>query len=116
MNEEILKKLGYNNIALEMMLKREAQINIDGLEILDRTPRLNRDPSLNDLSSDVKSDIENIKNKLKEINDLLKNLPEYTIKEEEYDEDVREFPTHKKNSKEILLELIKEINKLSNNA
>jgi hypothetical protein len=116
MNEEILKKLGYNNIALEMMLKREAQINIDGLEILDRTPRLNRDPSLNDLSSDVKSDIENIKNKLKEINDLLENLPEYTIKEEEYDEDVREFPTHKKNSKEILLELMKEINKLSNHA
>jgi hypothetical protein len=29
MNEEILKKLGYNNIALEMLLKREAQINID---------------------------------------------------------------------------------------
>ena len=27
MNEEILKKLGYNNIALEMLLKREAQIN-----------------------------------------------------------------------------------------
>ena len=27
MNEEILKKLGYNNIALEMMLKREAQIS-----------------------------------------------------------------------------------------
>ena len=116
MNEEILKKLGYNNIALEMMLKREAQINIDGLEILDRTPRLNRDTSINDLSSDVKSDIENIKNKLKEINDLLENLPEYTIKEEEYDEDVREFTVHKKNSKEILLELIKEINKLSNHA
>ena len=104
MNEEILKKLGYNNIALEMLLKREAQINIDGLGILDRTPRLNRDPSINDLSSDVKSDIENIKNKLKEINDLLENLPEYTIKEEEYDEDVREFPIHKENSKEILFE------------
>ncbi len=27
MNEEILKKLGYNNIALEMLLKREAQID-----------------------------------------------------------------------------------------
>ena len=116
MNEENLKKLGYYNIALEMLLKREAQINTDGLEILDRTPRLNRDPSLDDLSSDVKSDIENIKNKLKEINDLLENLPEYTIKEEEYDEDVREFPTHKENSKEILLELMTEINKLSNHA
>ncbi len=27
MNEEILKKLGYNTIALEMLLKREAQIS-----------------------------------------------------------------------------------------
>ncbi len=27
MNDEILKKLGYNSIALEMLLKREAQIN-----------------------------------------------------------------------------------------
>ena len=32
MNEEILKKLGYNNIALEMLLKREAQINTDILK------------------------------------------------------------------------------------
>jgi len=32
MNEEILKKLGYNNIALEMLLKREAQINTDNLK------------------------------------------------------------------------------------
>ena len=31
MNEEILKKLGYNNIALEMLLKREAQINPDNI-------------------------------------------------------------------------------------
>ena len=27
MNDEILKKLGYNSIALEMLLKREAQID-----------------------------------------------------------------------------------------
>ena len=32
MNEEILKKLGYNTIALEMLLKREAQINTDILK------------------------------------------------------------------------------------
>ena len=31
MNEEILKKLGYNNITLEMLLKREAQINTEVL-------------------------------------------------------------------------------------
>ena len=116
MNDEILKKLGYNSIALEMLLKREAQINPEDILMPGERPSINKDPSLNDLSSDVKSDIENIKNKLKEINDLLENLPEYTIKEEEYDEDVREFPTHKENSKEILLELMTEINKLSNHA
>ena len=31
MNEEILKKLGYNNIALEMLLKREAQISYEDI-------------------------------------------------------------------------------------
>ena len=64
MNEENLKKLGYNTIALEMLLKREAQINTDDLEILGRVPILNKDPSLNDLSSDVESDVRNILNKL----------------------------------------------------
>ena len=31
MNHEILKKIGYNSVALEMLLKREAQINTDDL-------------------------------------------------------------------------------------
>ena len=112
MNEENLKKLGYYNIALEMLLKREAQINTDGLEILDRVPILNKDPSLNDLSSDVKSDVRNILNKLEEVKELLNNLPEYTVAEEEYDEDVRAFPMHKRYAKDELENLIEEIKQL----
>lgn len=32
MNHELLKKIGYNSVALEMLLKREAQINTDSLK------------------------------------------------------------------------------------
>ena len=112
MNEENLKKLGYNTIALEMLLKREAQINTDNLEILDRVPILNKDPSLNDLSSDVESDIRNILNKLEEVERLINDLPEYTVAEEEYDEDVRAFPMHKRYAKDELENLIEEIKQL----
>ncbi len=112
MNEENLKKLGYYNIALEMLLKREAQINIDDLEILDRVPILNKDPSLDDISSDVESDVRNILNKLEEVKELLNNLPEYTVAEEEYDEDVRAFPMHKRYAKDELENLIEEIKQL----
>mgnify|MGYP000391806777 CR=1 FL=1 len=66
MNEENLKKLGYYNIALEMLLKREAQINPEDILMPGERPRINKDPSLNDLSSDVKSDVRNILNKLEE--------------------------------------------------
>jgi hypothetical protein len=106
MNEENLKKLGYNTIALEMLLKREAQINTD---ILDRVPILNKDPSLNDLSSDVESDVRNILNKLEEVGRLINDLPEYTVAEEEYDEDVRAFPMHKRYAKDELENLMEEI-------
>ena len=112
MNEENLKKLGYNTIALEMLLKREAQINTDGLEILDRVPILNKDPSLNDLSSDVESDVRNILNKLEEVGRLINDLPEYTVAEEEYDEDVRAFPMHKRYAKDELENLMEEIKQL----
>ena len=69
MNEEILKKLGYNNIALEMLLKREAQISPDDIIMPGEKPRLNRDSSLNDISSDDVlgqiDEIENLINRLK---------------------------------------------------
>ena len=109
MNEEILKKLGYNSIALEMLLKREAQINPEDILMPGERPSLNRDPSLDDVSSDVESDVRNILNKLDEVKELLNNLPEYTVAEEEYDEDVRAFPMHKRYAKEELENLIEEI-------
>ena len=112
MNDEILKKLGYNSIALEMLLKREAQINPEDILMPGDRPSLNRDPSLNDLSSDTKSDVENILNKLEEVKELLNNLPEYTMAEEEYDEDVRAFPMHKRYAKDELENLIEEIKQL----
>ena len=67
MNDEILKKLGYNSIALEMLLKREAQINPEDILMPGERPSINKDPSLNDLSSDVESDVRNIINKLEEV-------------------------------------------------
>jgi hypothetical protein len=109
MNDEILKKLGYNSIALEMLLKREAQINPEDILMPGERPSINKDPSLNDLSSDVKSDVRNILNKLEEVKELLDNLPEYTMAEEEYDEDVRSFPMHKRYAKDELENLIEEI-------
>jgi len=112
MNDEILKKLGYNSIALEMLLKREAQINPEDILMPGERPSINKDPSLNDLSSDVKSDVENILNKLEEVKELLDNLPEYTMAEEEYDEDVRSFPMHKRYAKDELENLIEEIKQL----
>jgi hypothetical protein len=109
MNDEILKKLGYNSIALEMLLKREAQINPEDILMPGERPSINKDPSLNDLSSDVKSDVENILNKLEEIERLINDLPEYTVAEEEYDEDVRAFPMHKRYAKDELENLMEEI-------
>jgi hypothetical protein len=112
MNEENLKKLGYYNIATEMLLKREAQINPEDILMPGERPSINKDPSLNDLSSDVKSDVRNILNKLEEVKELLDNLPEYTMAEEEYDEDVRSFPMHKRYAKDELENLIEEIKQL----
>jgi hypothetical protein len=112
MNDEILKKLGYNSIALEMLLKREAQINPEDILMPGERPSINKDSSLNDLSSDVRSDVRNILNKLEEVKELLNNLPEYTMAEEEYDEDVRAFPMHKRYAKDELENLIEEIKQL----
>ena len=109
MNDEILKKLGYNSIALEMLLKREAQINPEDILMPGERPSINKDPSLNDLSSDVKSDVRNILNKLEEVERLINDLPEYTVAEEEYDEDVRSFPMHKRYAKDELENLMEEI-------
>ena len=117
MNEEILKKLGYNNIALEMLLKREAQISPDDIIMPGEKPRLNRDSSLNDISSDdVLGQIDEIENLINRLKEKVNNLPEYTIKEEQYDEDVREFGIHKKYILEYLELALDELPGLKRNA
>ena len=117
MNEEILKKLGYNNIALEMLLKREAQISPEDIIMPGERPRLNIDSSLNDISSDdVIGQIDEIENLINRLKEKVNGLPEYTIKEEQYDEDVREFGTHKKYILEYLEMALDEIPILKRNA
>ena len=117
MNEEILKKLGYNNIALEMLLKREAQISPEDIIMPGEKPRLNIDSSLSDISSsDVLGQIEEIENLLNNLKEKVNGLPEYTIKEEGYDEDVREFPIHKKYILEYLEMALDELPMLKRNA
>jgi hypothetical protein len=73
-------------------------------------PRLNTDSTLNDIPSDTTANqIDVIKTKLDELKELVENLPEYTLTEEEYDEDVRSFPMHKKYILEYLNMAIDEI-------
>jgi hypothetical protein len=73
-------------------------------------PRLNTDSTLNDIPSDTTANqINVIKTKLDELKELVENLPEYTLAEEQYDEDVRSFPMHKKYILEYLNMAIDEI-------
>lgn len=117
MNEEILKKLGYNNIALEMLLKREAQISPDDIIMPGQRPSINRDPSIDEISSDdVHSQITEIENLINNLKDKVNSLPEYTDKEEQYDEDVREFGIHKKYILEYLEMALDELPGLKRNA
>lgn len=117
MNEEILKKLGYNSIALEMLLKREAQISPEDIIMPGQRPRLNIDSSLRDIEpDDVLGQIDEIENLLNNLKEKVNALPEYTIKEEEYDEDVREFPSHKKYILEYLEMALDELPILKRNA
>ena len=117
MNEEILKKLGYNNIALEMLLKREAQISPEDIIMPGSKPRLNLDSSLKDISpDDVIGQIDEIEYLLNTLKEKVNNLPEYTIKEEQYDEDVREFGIHKKYILEYLEMALDELPILKRNA
>ena len=117
MNEDNLKKLGYNNIALEMLLKREAQINADEIFMPGERPRLNTDSSLRDISpDDVLGQLEEIENLLNLLKEKVNGLPEYTIKEEQYDEDVIEFGTYKKYILEYLEMALDELPMLKRNA
>lgn len=80
-------------------------------------PRLNIDSSLRDIEpDDVLGQIDEIENLLNNLKEKVNALPEYTIKEEEYDEDVREFPSHKKYILEYLEMALDELPILKRNA
>lgn len=70
MNEEILKKLGYNNIALEMLLKREAQINTEVLMPGEYNP-VNNAPD----DQAVEIILENLKTQFTTLISTIKSLP-----------------------------------------
>ena len=92
-----------------ILTKLAYDISADDIIIGDR-PRLNTDPTINDIpSNDVADQINVIHNKLNELKQLVENLPEYTLAEEQYDPDVRSFPTHKKYIIEYLNLAIDEI-------
>jgi hypothetical protein len=72
MNEEILKKLGYNSIALEMLLKREAQISPEDIIM----PGQERSNIQQDYSN-VEIILENLKSSIIQILNTAKSLPEF---------------------------------------
>jgi hypothetical protein len=72
MNEEILKKLGYNSIALEMLLKREAQISPEDIIM----PGQERSDIRQDYSN-VEIILENLKSSIIQILNTAKSLPEF---------------------------------------
>jgi hypothetical protein len=72
MNEEILKKLGYNSIALEMLLKREAQI--DPRDII--MPGEDRSSIQQDYSN-VEIVLEKLKAQIIQILNTAKSLPQF---------------------------------------
>ena len=73
MNEENLKKLGYNTIALEMLLKREAQINTDGLKPDDIIlPGQNRNINNQD---QTQVSLDNIHKQFISLSQAIKSLP-----------------------------------------
>jgi hypothetical protein len=107
MNDEILKKLGYNNIALEIMLKREAQIdfNIKDIIMESEIPSRNPDPFTRQLDE--------IESKLKEVIKLIEVIESHP-NEERYDEDSRIFPMHKKYAIEYINDSLTEIENIRN--
>ena len=71
MNEEILKKLGYNNIALEMLLKREAQISPENI-IMPGDPRTTNNTSDKDATE---ISLENIQQQFQTLANTIQSLP-----------------------------------------
>ena len=72
MNEEILKKLGYNNIALEMLLKREAQISAEDI-IMPGESRATNNTSDKDATE---ISLENIQQQFQTLANTIQSLPD----------------------------------------
>ena len=72
MNEEILKKLGYNNIALEMLLKREAQISPEDIIMPGQSRAVNNivDKDSTEIS------LENIQQQFQTLANTIQSLPD----------------------------------------
>ena len=72
MNEEILKKLGYNNIALEMLLKREAQISPEDIIMPGQQRAIN-----NTTDEDaIEISLENIQQQFQTLVNTIQSLPD----------------------------------------
>jgi len=84
MNEEILKKLGYNSIALEMLLKREAQIDPEDIIFPGQVRTIN---TVNDDGA-VEITLENIQQQFKTLINTIKSLPD-THFDEDYFGDLK---------------------------
>jgi hypothetical protein len=72
MNEEILKKLGYNNIALEMLLKREAQISPEDIIM----PGQERTINTGNDDGAVEISLENIQQQFQTLVNTIQSLPD----------------------------------------
>jgi hypothetical protein len=104
-----LDNSGYYKEA-NMLTKLAYDISADDIIMPGNRSRINTDPTINDIPSETTaSQINVIKTKLNELKELVENLPEYTLAEEQYDEDVRSFPMHKKYILEYLSMAIDEI-------
>ncbi len=96
MNEEILRKIGYNNIALEMMLKRDAQISADKIIFESDIPRNNSntlsddDMPTMDAEDNLEISLPRMKELFIELVNIAKSLPDSLEGDDPYDNAFRD--------------------------
>lgn len=71
MNEEILQKLGYNNVAFRMLLKRDAQINAEDIIMSGQDRAIN---NTNDKDS-IEISLDNIHRQFQTLVQTIQSLP-----------------------------------------
>ena len=98
MNEDILRKIGYNSLALEMMLKRESQIDHNDIIFESDIPR-NRPEILSDDDipntgidySNLEISLPKMKELFVELVQIAKSLPDQAFEDDDpYDNGFRE--------------------------